>query len=82
MSAVQGDAGILGSVSSSFACVSNIATVAAGRHQFVELPMRKLVIAAAAIAAVSAAVIAPVEARWRHGHHRGNCLAWYHTVCH
>jgi hypothetical protein len=46
-----------------------------------ELPMRKLVIAAAAIAAVSAAVIAPAEARWRHGHHRGNCLAWYYTVC-
>jgi hypothetical protein len=46
-----------------------------------ELPMRKLVIAVAAIAAVSAAVIAPADARWRHWHHRGNCLASLYTVC-
>jgi hypothetical protein len=46
-----------------------------------ELPMRTLVIAAAAFAAVSAAAIAPAEARWHHWHHRGNCLAWYYTIC-
>jgi hypothetical protein len=46
-----------------------------------ELSMRKLVIAVAAVAVVSAAVIEPADARWRHGHHRGNCLAWYYTIC-
>jgi len=59
-----------------------VSFIALARAISMEVSMRKLVLAAVAIAVVSAALIAPADARRRHGHHhRGNCLALLYTVC-